>query len=193
MNFSRMFTTTQYKGKQNYIHTQKYYEFFRTVLYFGISFTVFVVGYMTTGDRLNILTVVAILGCLPASKSIIGMFMFMRYKSLEEESANKIKYQSNGLDGAFDMIFTSYEKNYIISHLTVTDNSICGYSCTDNFNESEFQKHLDGILKATNYRDVTIKIFTDLNKYLDRLEQLKKLDRKKDNTDLLNTLKEVVL
>jgi len=50
------------------------------------------------------------------------------------------------------------------------------------------------ILKAENYKDVTVKVFSDLNKYLERLEQLKELDTDETNTmGIMDTLKSVSL
>ena len=86
----RLFSAEAYKGSKDYIHTQKIYEVVRTVLYFGISLSLFAAGYITTGNRLNLLTVVAVLGCLPASKSAVNMIMFLRCKSLGRDVAAQI-------------------------------------------------------------------------------------------------------
>ena len=71
MQLMRIFSAEKYKGTRNYIDTQKKYEIFRTLLYFGISVSLFAAGYIQTGRKTNLLTVVAILGCLPASKSAV--------------------------------------------------------------------------------------------------------------------------
>ena len=81
MKLIRMFSTDAYKGTQYYLKTQRKYEILRTILYFAISLSLFIAGWITTKSRLNLLTVVAILGCLPACKSVVGMIMFIRYKS----------------------------------------------------------------------------------------------------------------
>ena len=80
MQFKRMFSTDAYKGTSGYLRTQKNYEILRTVLYFAISLSLFIAGWVTTGSRENLLTIVAVLGCLPACKSLVEMFMFLRYK-----------------------------------------------------------------------------------------------------------------
>ena len=77
----RIFSTANYKGSRNYIDSQKKYEMIRTLLYFGISASLFLAGYFTTKTKVNVLTVVAVCGCLPASKSLVGTIMFLRYKS----------------------------------------------------------------------------------------------------------------
>lgn len=194
MQLLRMFSADKYKGARDYLKTQKIYEILRTVLYFGISLSLFVAGYIATGERINLLTVVAILGCLPASKSAVEMIMFLRYKSCNSENADVIEEHIGDLNGLFDMVFTSYDKTYQIAHIVVKGNTICGFTQDQKFEEQAFYKHLGDILKADNYKDTSIKVFKDLKKYTERLEQLKELETDETNTaGIINTLKSVSL
>ena len=52
------------KGDPGYLDHKKRIEIIRTIIYFGIVAAVFLLGYSQTHTRRNILTVVAILGCL---------------------------------------------------------------------------------------------------------------------------------
>lgn len=194
MQLLRMFSTDNYKGMRNYLRTQKKYEILRTVLYFAISLSLFVAGYIATGERINLLTVVAILGCLPASKSAVGMIMFFRFNSCKEEHAESIEQYVGNLCDAYDMVFTSYDRNYVIAHLVVKGNTICGFTEDKSFQEQAFYKHITAILKAENYRDTSFKVFSDLKKYTERLEQLLELETDECNTEgIMNTLKSVAL
>lgn len=56
------------KGKPGYLNYKKKAEILRTVIYFAIVAAIFLLGYTQTHTRLNLMTVVAVLGCLPASK-----------------------------------------------------------------------------------------------------------------------------
>ena len=107
MQFKRMFTTDAYKGTRGYLRTQKNYEILRTVLYFAISLSLFIAGWVSTGSRENLLTIVAVLGCLPACKSLVEMFMFLRYRGCGEREAAQIAAHTKGLTGLYDMVFTS--------------------------------------------------------------------------------------
>lgn len=194
MQILRMFSNEKYKGTKGYLNSQKKYEIMRTILYFAISLSLFLAGWLATKSRLNLLKVVAVLGCLPACKSAVGMIMFLRFKGCAPEDAEMIEPHAEGLKGLYDMVFTSYDKNYQVDHITVKGNTICGFARTDKFDEQAFYKHIDAILKAENYRDVSIKIFKDIRKYTERLEQLKSLDTEEGSTEgILNTLKSVAL
>lgn len=194
MQLKRMFSTDSVKGTKNYLRTQKNYEILRTVLYFAISLSLFIAGWVSTGSRENLLTIVAVLGCLPACKSLVEMFMFLRYRGCDENEAAQIEAHTGDLTGLYDMVFTSYERNYVIHHMTVCGNTICGYTSDPKFEEQAFYKHIQGILKKDNYKEVSVKIFNDLGKYLNRCEQLKELPTQSELTNgICQTLKSVSL
>lgn len=194
MKLLRMFSNEEYKGTRNYIDTQKKYEIIRTALYFGISLALFIAGYVMTDTRMNLLTIVAVLGCLPASKSLVGVVMYLRYHSCSKENADKISAHTDGLINAFDMIFTAYDKNFDVAHITVAGNTICGFTEDANFDEQTFYKHIESILRLEHYTETSVKIFSDVKKYTERLEQMKELVTYDEiSLGILNTLKSVVL
>lgn len=194
MKLSRLFIYDDYKGTKDYLKTQKNYEIARTILYFSISIILFVAGWIATGSRENLLTIVAVLGCLPACKSAVDMIMFLRYKGCSPENAAKIEAHSGDLHTCFDFVFTSYEKNYAVAHMAVKGNTICGFTQDGSFDEQAFYKHIDTILKKDNYRETSVKIFKDINKYTNRLEQMKTLETDETLTlGIIRTLKSVSL
>ena len=136
MSISRIFSAENYKGSYLYLDTQRRYEIIRTVILYAIAIALFVIGYVTTGTKKNLLTIVAVLGVLPASKSLVSVIMFMRYKSFRE------KIDCDGLLNAYDMIFTSEKINYRVSHLCVSDSCIIGYSEDAKFDENKFKDHV---------------------------------------------------
>lgn len=194
MKLSRLFLYDDYKGTRDYLKVQGRYELARTILYFAISLSLFVAGIIATGSRMNLLTIIAVLGCLPACKSAIDTFMFLRYKGCSAEHADVIERHMEGLSGLYDRVFTSYECNYQVAHIAVKGNTLCGYTQDSTFDEQRFHEHIINLLRKDGFRDVSVKIFRDLDKYTARLEQLKELDAEERNTaGILNTLNSVSL
>ena len=184
MKISRLFSYEQYKGTYLYLDTQRKYEIARTVLYFLLSFGMFFAGYFATGTKINLLTVVAVLGMLPASKSLVSVIMFCRYKSCREEF-------ETGVLNAYDMIFTSEKINYPVGHLCVSGGCIVGYSERKDFNENSFKDHVSSILSAEKIEGMTIKIFTDKASYISRIRSLVSSDKK--DRAAMTVLKQIVL
>ena len=194
MKIGRMFINDYYKGTRDYLKTQKNYEIARTVLYFAISASLFSAGWISTGSRENLLTIVAVLGCLPACKSAVDMIMYLRYKGCTQENAEVIALHAQGLPCLFDMVFTSYEKTYNVAHITVCDNTICGFTQSEKFDEQAFYKHMDSVLKKDGYKETSIKIFKDIKKYTQRLDQMQELEVHEEFSEgILTTMKSVSL
>lgn len=190
----RIFSTANYKGTKNYIDSQKKYEIIRTLIYFGISASLFIAGYVTTKTKVNYLTIIAVVGCLPASKSLIGAIMFLRYKSCSQEVCKRLEAINHKLTEVYDMVFTSYDKNFNIAHMVIAGNTICGYTESPKFDEKAFMSHITNVLKLDGHKNASIKIFTDLDKYIDRIVQLNESEADTSNSEaIVETLKSVVL
>lgn len=56
------------KGTPGYLREKLKIEILRTVVYFAIVIAVFLLGYSQTHSKKNLLTVVAVVGCLPACR-----------------------------------------------------------------------------------------------------------------------------
>lgn len=215
MQLVRMFSTSKVKGTRNYLNTQRKYELLRTFLYFAIPITLFIAGIMQTEagisedlkgfslflaglanseSRVNLLSIVAVLGLLPASKSLVGAIMFLRFHSFTGEAADQVQAADPELVTLYDCVFTSYKKNFVVDHMTVRGNTVCGYSENDRFEENEFYKHIGDILKLDGHKEVTVKIFTDLKKYTERMGQMASLEENSEKTSaIVDTLKSVML
>lgn len=195
MKIGRFFDTDDYKGTKNYLNSQKKYEIIRTIIYFGISISLYIAGYVTTKSNMNLLTVVAVLGCLPGCKSLVSMIMFFRFKSLSEETAVDIEKHAEGLESLYDMVFTTYDKTSYIGHMVLRGNTVIGYALPQKkYDEAALVKHLTDTLALDGISGVSFKFFEDLNKYTQRMEQLKALDdNEKLNESVRKTLTSVSL
>ena len=194
MSFKRMFTKDEVKGTRNYLSSQKKYEIIRTAIYFFIPLSLFAAGYITTHTRNNLLTLVAVLGCLPACKSLVEMIMHCRYKSLSADICDTIEDHAEGLTCLYDCVFTSRDKTYYVGHLAVCGNTIAGYLLSSNVSEMDGAKHLETCLKVDRYTGLTIKLYKDLDKYTERLDSLRELKTDDRNTKgIVSTLKAISL
>lgn len=164
------------KGSYGYIEYQKKFTAVRTVVYFALSLLLYGIGIYSTGSSKNLLTVVAVLGCLPSCKSAVNMIMFLRAKGCSAGAHEKISPYDDKLTGFYDMYFTSYQKNFPISHMVLKGNVICAYTESEKCDCSAGEKHLEQMLLQDGYKNMTIKIFNNQEKYIDRLSQMVKSD-----------------
>lgn len=162
------------KGQYGYLKKQKIWSTARTLILFALSLSIFAIGVKSTGSKENLLTVVAILGCLPAGRSAVNMIMFWRAQGCSEEARAKISAASGGIIQLYDMFFTSYTKNYPVSHMVIQNHVVCGYGEGPKADSQGCEKHLDTYLKQGGCKGVTVKIFVDLEKYCEGLGNLKR-------------------
>lgn len=74
------------KGQPGYVKARKQKYLLGAVVEFAIVIAIFVTGYIQTGSRLNLLTVVAVVGCLPAAKMLVEFITMAPYESIEEQN-----------------------------------------------------------------------------------------------------------
>lgn len=183
------------KGSYGYIENRKLYTTLRTLLYFILCIGLYVLGYVTTGSNRNLLTVVAILGALPACKSTVNMIVFLRAKGCSAELKDKICHYDVDLTTFYDMYFTSYQKNFPVSHMALKGNVLCGITENPKCDIKEAESHLEQMMVREGIKNITVKIFTNTEKYVDRLSQLKALETEehKKRNDIINLLYSISL
>ncbi|MFI3211865.1 MAG: hypothetical protein R3Y24_00845 [Eubacteriales bacterium] len=176
------------KGEYGYIPSQTKLEIIKTVGMYGLSILIFVMGYISTGDKANLLTIVAILGCLPASRNAVNMIMFLRAKGCSQELHDAIGNHGNGLCQLYDLYFTSYDNNYQVSHLVIEGKNVVGISESLKTDEKKCKEHIASLMSLNAFHDYSIKIFKDTTKYCTRLEQLQVLHDKEHSSDKVAVL-----
>ena len=194
MQFKRFFTTAQVKNTYGYIDSQKKYEIIRSLVYFGISISLFIAGYIATKSKMNVLTVVAVLGCLPASKSLVSTIMFLRHKSCSKAVKDIVEPISSGLNGLYDLIFTTEKVTYKVAHAAYKAKCLVLFS-EDKLDANGLEAHIEEYMKRASIKSVNVKVYTDLNKYAERLVQMNALEAEdgKLAVEVVQLLKEITL
>jgi hypothetical protein len=163
------------KGDFGYIKYRKSVAILRTTISLIITVGIYVAGLILYGSQKNVLSIVAALGCLPTGWSAVNMIMFIKAKACEDADKNKIEACRGGLLIHYDHVITSYDKNFNVSASTVLDKNICCYSSDEDIDEIDCEKHIKKMIAQSGYSSYSIKIFTDIDKFCDRLSQLEKL------------------
>jgi len=180
------------KGTYGYPVYERRFVILRTVLYFTISLAVFLLGYFSTGKKENLLTIVAVLGLLPSSKSLVSVIMYLRIPAFQETIYQEISAKADGLSAIYSMYLTSYKLNFPISCFIVRGNNLIGYTEFPSCDAPACEEHINNMLKQNSIKDVTVKIFHDQKKFMNRLEQLRALEHAdelcKKETEILELL-----
>ena len=171
------------KGNAGYICQRKRNVIIKTILEFGIVIALLILGIWQTGDRSNLLTVVAILGCLPASKALVELIMILPHHSTLEETVAEIESNAANLTKAFDMVFTSEKKIMPVECIVISDNTICGYASSAKVDTNFASEHIKKYLCANKFTKVSVKIFDNYQTFLTRVEDMNNIANK-ENSDV---------
>ena len=176
------------KGEYGYVAGQKKWVSVKTAVLFLLSLAIYLSGYITTGSNKNLLTIVAVLGCLPAGKSAVNMIMFLRARGCDGALHEKIAAHAGDLPALYDCVLTTYENTFEVPHMVFKGNSLIGIAVASGFKTAECEKHLRNMCTQNGIRDVNIRIFTDVSRYLQRLDQLQELNASDDQTEAVLSL-----
>lgn len=135
------------------------------VMYFGAR------AYFHTNK--NLFTIFAALCCLPLGKEIVSTIMFFRAKGCSEKAHRQIEKHVGPLRSAYDLYLTSYDKNFQLSHAVVCGKSICALTEDPKCDAKAGQSHILTMMKNDGYKGYTVKIFTDIGKYISRLDEMR--------------------
>ena len=115
------------KGDAGYLRRRKRLLILEAVVSFGLVAALVIAGYVTTKTKLNLLTVVAVLGCLPASRILVNLIMVMPHDSIDEATELEISAVTEELTVAYDLVITSEKKAMPVAAVAIYNNTICGY------------------------------------------------------------------
>ena len=156
------------KGEYAYFNKKKRYEVIKTILFFAISFAVFLTGYLQTGKRENLLTVVAIVGVLPASKSAVNMFMFVRYKAVEKSVYECLGAYSDRGVIMYDLIFVLNQLAVKSECVVIADKELVVYTKNTKLSEGEIAKQLKNFLSNHGKGNCSVKVCKSEKSFLEQ-------------------------
>ena len=183
------------KGNPGYIKNRKRKVILKTVLQFGIVVALLVLGIMETKSRLNLLTLVAVLGCLPASKSLVEVIMLFPHRSINQSVSDEIQEKTSELTVAYDLVFTSEKHIMPVDCVVLSDNTICGYTSNEKTDTVFAAKHIKQILYANQFTNVSVKIFDNYTAFVTRAEGMNNIAavEKNDTKKKEEKIRQVIL
>ena len=142
---------------------------------FDINCSIFA-GIFFYRKKENLLTIVAVLGLLPSSKSLVSVVMYFKIPKFSEKVYQEVSRQEGAVPVLYSMYLTSYKANFPINCFAVRGNHLIGYTEFAACDAAACEEHIQGILKQNSVKNVTIKIFHEKARFTERLAQLQALE-----------------
>ena len=147
------------KGQPGYIKWRKEKYLIGTIAEFAVVIALVVLGYVQTKTKLNLLTVVAVVGGLPAP-----------HQSIEKDIYQEIEAKASLLKRVYDLVITSPEKVMPVDAIVISGHTVIGYASNTKTDEVTCARYLKDMLNANHHEKMTVKIFHDYKAFLSRVE-----------------------
>ena len=160
------------KGKAGYLAEKKKRLGLQALAEFAVVALILIIGYVITKTRLNIFTVVAIVGCLPAARVLVEFIAMFPYRSIEGKVQCEIDEKGALLTRAYDMVITDGEHIMPVSAVAISNHKVFGYAPNPKTDPEMAAAYIKQILKNTGLEPSTVKVFAEYVPFLSRVEGL---------------------
>lgn len=170
-------------GDYEYFNQKRVREIIKTIILFAVPLSLFVAGYLATNTKTNLLTIVAVLGLLPASKSCVDMILYLRFHGCSKEDHELLKDAMDAFDlKAYGLVFTSYQRSYEVAGCIVKNGYVCGYLTNHKDMYEDLEKHITQIAKQDGQK-ATVAMYEKAEDFLERIKVLSEKETENEETD----------
>lgn len=162
------------KGTAGYICARKRQALLKTILEFGVVAALLILGIVETGDRMNLLTIVAVLGCLPASKAMVEWIMIVPHRTVARQIVADMEEKAGDAESIYDLVFTAEKHIMPVDCMLLTAGNVWGYTSDSKTDASVIEAHIKQYLAANKFTGISVKIFKDYDAFLRETENCAK-------------------
>lgn len=160
-----------FKGTYGYLDKNKIRQWQKAAAMLAVPVIILIAAWIIKGTRMNVMTVVAIVGSLPGCNQIVHAIMASRYHSIEKELYEETEQARGERLALYENVFTSYEKNFYVDCIVISGREIVGYTSDKKAEPKAAAEHIRKILKDNSYKE-DVKILTEKKAFLDRVRSL---------------------
>ena len=170
------------KGSYGYINSMKLKTMLLTLGIFGAAVLVYVLLLFFFPEHRTMVAIVSVLITIPGAMAMVRFIMFMRFKEGDREIYETVERIRGDLPVYYDAILTTPDKSYGVNAFISCGRDLMGYSAYKGTESAKIEKHLKEIYENNMFKDMNIKVFTEADKFSDRIKTL--AERKREETGM---------
>lgn len=159
------------KGTYGYLDQLKKAEWSKAAIMLAVPVLIFLIGWLVSRTRMQVVTVIAIVGCLPGCNQVVHAIIASRYHSIDKELYEAVEQVRNDQVVLYENIFTTYDQNFSVDCLFISGRNVAGYSSDEKLDSAAAEAHLNTILRQNAYKQ-QVKILKDRSAYLEWIRDL---------------------
>lgn len=163
--------TKSEKGTYGYLDRNRKDAWLKAAVMLSAPIAVFLAAWAVNKTRMNVITVVSAVGCLPGCNQLVHAMIASRYHSIDRSFYEETEKARKDRMALYENVFTSYEATYVVDCLVISGREAAGYTSDKKTDAQKAQEHICRILKDNSYKQ-NVKIFTDRDAFLDRVRML---------------------
>ncbi len=171
------------KGKYGYLNNMHLFSALRFGVFGGFSLFLVLCGRLFFTRYAGLFTLLAVISAVPAALSVVSLIMYSRFKTGREEIRDMAEELRGSAPVFYDSVITTPDKSYGVNCFIAVNKNLIGYSEYDKVDVHKLEKHLNVMAKKNGYKEWTIKVFTDIKPFSERLKFLKDKNVKPLNKD----------
>lgn len=160
------------KGEKEYLATLKKREFNSCLAQWGAVFLIIGIGLLIFRSFLNICSILAIIGTLPAIKTTVAVMVKKEFHPMVEEKAQKLKEYEEYLSVIYNPIICSRDKIMAVESMVILNNTVLMYVSNEATDEGYTTRFVRTILTIRKMEKPNIKVYTDYKMFIDRVDGL---------------------
>ncbi len=160
-----------YKGEAGYIAYERFRRVLVTAVLFAIPIAAFITAYFLTGTKSNIITVIAMVGCIPACMSAVSAVMVYTIRSIPRDLYDRILPHAGDLVMAYDLYLTNGDKNVLYDAVAICGRTVVALTTFKNPDLKEAEKHMLNMVRAGGL-SANVTIMRDPDKFIERLDTM---------------------
>lgn len=163
------------KGRPGYLRFRRGWMLAVTLLLLAGNLLMFFIARSYFGSEKNLFSIFCALLCLPIAKYGVTTLVLLRSRGCSPGAAEQIRRHAGGLDGLYDLYLTSYDRNFQISHAAFACRTLAAFTETPSCDGPAAEKHIRTMLENNGIHGYSVKLFYNLDRYLERLDSLSRL------------------
>lgn len=183
------------KGEYGYHHQQTIKVAAGAAVLYIAALAIYFTARRILGSNQNLFTILAVVLLLPAAKITVNLIMLLRAGECPAEVHAQIEEHTGQLDNAYNLYCTTEKSNYNLCHFTVGGKSIAALTLDSKCDCRAGEQHIRRMMTGNGIHGYQIKIFSNLNAYLTRMDQLYDLETAEhtDHAALMQLMNQISL
>ncbi len=183
------------KGEYGYLNIRHKTTAIRTGAMLAFTLFLVLMGRVFMTQYGKVFIICAIISTIPAAMSAVNLIMYLRFKTGRIEIYNEIEAIKGDIPMLYDCVITTDENSYGLNSVAVINKNIIGFSEYKGTDPQKIEKYFSYISRKNGYKSWNIKVFTEFEKYKNRLIYLneKNVSANKADSEVLELVKAISL